>query len=95
VIYILILLLLTVLIWVVLYRAQFLEYDLNFGQLMMAFLISGGLCILGIVLLLRKIKIVRANLVITLVFLLVNSPPVIIVVAMNYEEIFDIPLKVG
>ena len=85
----------TIFIWAQLYRAQFLDYDLNFGQLIVVFLISVILLVLGIVLLFRKTKIVKDNLVTTIVFLLLNSPLTIVVVVMNYEKIFGIALKVG
>lgn len=81
--------------WVEIYRAQFLEYDLNFGQLLWVFLLSMILMALGIFLWIRRALIVRNNKAVTLMFLILNSPLSIVVVVLNYEKVFGVALKVG
>jgi hypothetical protein len=93
--YIISLIVLTTLIWSQIYTAQFLEYDDNYGQLIGAFLIATFLFILGIVLLIRKVRIVKMNLIATIVFLTLNSPFTVFFIVMNYENIFGVTLKVG
>jgi hypothetical protein len=93
--YILILLLLTTFIWVQMYQAQFLPYDDNFGLLIMIFLISVALLITGGVLLVRKTKLIRQNLIWTILFLIINSPVTIFLVVMNYELVFGTHLDIG
>jgi len=94
-IYILTLLLLTTFIWVQIYRAQFLPYDENFGLLIMIFLISVALLVTGIILLIRKTKLVRQNLILTILFLIINSPVTIFLAVMEYEFIFGTHLDGG
>lgn len=89
------LVLLTAFIWGQVYTAQFLEYDENFGQLIMAFLISMALLIVGIVVILRKVKLVMNNLILSIGFLFINSPFTIFFVVMNYPMIFGARLDVG
>jgi ABC-type spermidine/putrescine transport system permease subunit II len=95
IIYITILSLLTIFIWAQLYRAQFLVYDENFGLLILIFILSAILFVAGIILLFRKAKIVRDNLLLTIAFLLLNSPFVVVIVVLNYRQIFGVALKVG
>ena len=94
-IYILTLLFLTTFIWVQIYRAQFLPYDDNFGLLIIIFLISVALLVIGVVLLIRRTKLIRQNLILTVLFLIINSPVTIFVVVMEYEFVFGTHLDAG
>jgi hypothetical protein len=94
-IYIITLMLLTSFVWIQLYNAQFLEYDDNFGQLIIVFLGSVALLVVGSITIIKKTKIVRSNLVVSIVFLVINSPLTVAWVAMNYEIVFGTSLKVG
>jgi len=87
--------LLTSFVWIQLYNAQFLEYDDNFGQLIIVFLGSVALLVVGSITIIKKTKIVRSNLVVSIVFLVINSPLTVAWVAMNYEIVFGTSLKVG
>jgi len=94
-IYILTLVLLTAFIWVQVYRAGLLPYDENFGVLIMIFLFSIALLVTGIILLIRKTKLIRQNLILTVLFFIVNSPLTIFMVVMEYELIFGTRLDGG
>ena len=94
-IYIITLMLLTSFVWTQLYNAQFLDYDDNFGQLIMIFLGSIALLAVGSIMIIKKAKIVRSNLVISMLFLVINSPITVVWVAVNYEIVFGAALKVG
>jgi hypothetical protein len=89
------LILLTALIWEQLYSAQFLEYDENFGQLIEIFLVSTALLVNGIVMIVKNSELVRTNLIVSILFLLINSPLTIFLVVSNYDTIFGTGLKVG
>jgi hypothetical protein len=93
--YILTLVLLTAFIWVQVYHAGLLPYDENFGLLIMIFLFSMALLVTGIILLIRKTKLIRQNLILTVLFLIVNSPLTIFMVVMEYEFIFGTRLDGG
>lgn len=95
IIYLLILVLLTAMIWGQLYTAQFLKYDKNFGQLLMTFLSSVVLFVTGIVMLIKKLKIVTTNIIATIAFLMINSPLTVFMAVRNYEIIFGVKLHVG
>jgi hypothetical protein len=95
IIYILALVLLTAFIWGQVYSAQFLRYDDNFGQLIMTFLASTAILITGIIMIAKKIFVVRTNLILSVVFLIINSPLTVFLVVMNYEVIFGRNLDVG
>jgi hypothetical protein len=94
-IYILALLLLTIFIWGQIYSAQFLPYDENFGRLIVTFFISVALLVTGIVLLILRIEVVRRNLLLTILFLVINSPVTVVWIVLEYEAIFGSRLDPG
>ncbi|GGA75702.1 hypothetical protein GCM10008015_15430 [Flavobacterium palustre] len=92
--YFIFLLLITGIVWNGLYQAQFLEYDLNYGSLIEAFLISVG-SFFGIVFIWRKWKnFILENKWLTISFLIACSPVSIILVVCNYSIFFGENLKV-
>lgn len=94
-IYILSLVSITAFIWVQVYRAGLLPYDENFEVLILVFLLSVTVLVTGIIFLIRKTKLIQQNLLLTALFLIVNSPLTIVFVVMQYEFIFGIHLDVG
>jgi len=93
-IYILTLILITGIIWVGLYKVQFLEYDENWGLLIETFLIS--ICsFFGLIFIWINWRFfIIENKWITILFLLLSSPISIILVTFNYELIFGTMIKV-
>jgi hypothetical protein len=61
----------------------------------MIFLISLALLVIGIIMLIRKTELIRANLILTILFLVVNSPVTIFLVVMEYESVFGTHLDAG
>jgi hypothetical protein len=94
-IYSLTLVLLTAFIWVQVYRAGLLPYDENFGVLIMMFPCSIALLVTGIILLIRKTKLIRQNVIVSVLFFIINSPVTIFMVVMEYEVIFGTGLDGG
>jgi len=87
-VYVLTLIILTAVIWRQIFYAQFLPYDENFANLVSAFLISVVVFCTGVILLLRKTKLIRQHLPATIVFLVINSPVTVAAVILNYRSIF-------
>jgi len=80
-------------IWGLLYNAQFLEYDENYGNLLSAFMLSTGATIwLGVLQWIRPI-ILRASRWPVILFLLFASPVTVILVVLNYMVVFGHGLK--
>ena len=84
---------LVVVTWRTLYLAQFKDYDLNYGDLIGAFSISLITFIVIVVLFFIKRKIVLNSKVITILYLLMNSPITILITIVYYQEIFNATLK--
>lgn len=87
------LLLLTFIIWYVIYSAQFLLYDENIGNIILAFLISIFSLVGILILFWKKRELIKDCRWQTIMFLLVASPLTIYLVALNYELIFGVALK--
>jgi hypothetical protein len=88
IIYLIILFLLTIIIWEQLYSAQFLEYDNNYSSLIFSFIIS-VLASIGLIVLWFKARaFIKQNSLVTVLFLLANSPITIAVVFYFYHAIF-------
>lgn len=94
IIYLTVLILITGFIWNEMYRAQFLDYDENWGALIQVFLIS--VCsFFGILFIWVNWKeFIRENKWPTLLFLIGSSPISVILVAFNYAAVFGENLKV-
>jgi hypothetical protein len=88
IIYLTILLLLTIYIWQLLYSAQFLPYDENYGVLIYVFIISVLVTVILTILWFKARSFIKQNSIETILFLLVNSPLTIALVFYFYIEIF-------
>ena len=83
----------TLTISMVLYMAQFLEYDDNYGNILAAFFLSVfGLFVLT-VLWFKWRHIIKTSKLQTILFLIVSSPLTIAFVSINYPTIFGTMLK--
>ena len=86
---------LSILIWSLLYSAKFLKYDYNFGNLIIAFIIS---LLTSIAILIFRIfwkKIFNYNKWYILFFIVISSPITVILVCFNFELIFGSSLHVS
>ena len=88
IIYSLALALVAIRIWSLIYNAQLLDYDDNFGNLIAAFLLSllvfGGIILLVIF----KIEFLKAVKYQTIAYLVICSPFSLIIVILNYSYFF-------
>ncbi len=80
-------------IWMLLYNAQFLSYDDNYGHIINAFLISIFSTMIMVVVWFKQRHFIQAYKWQTLTFLLISSPPTIAIVATNSTAIFGAILK--
>ncbi|HLP51351.1 MAG TPA: hypothetical protein VK154_10735 [Chitinophagales bacterium] len=80
-------------IWHGMYSAQFLEYDLNYGNLLGAFLLSFAVVVAMIFVAVRWRYIIRMCLWQSALFLLIASPATVVFVVFNYAAIFGAPIK--
>lgn len=87
------LLMLTFIIWYVIYSAQFLEYDENWGNIILSFLVSIFSSIGILILFWIKRDLIKDCRWQTIMFLLVCSPLTLYFIVMNYEFIFGATLK--
>lgn len=87
------LLLLTFIIWYVIYSAQFLIYDDNWGNILTAFFISVFSFLLIIILFWKNRELIKNARWQTIMFLLFCSPLTLYFVVMNYEFIFGAVLR--
>jgi hypothetical protein len=83
----------TLTIWSMLYNAQFLEYDDNYGNLLAAFFLSVFASIVLTVLWFKWRHIIKNFKWQTILFLMVSSPLTIALVSINYPTIFGTMLK--
>jgi hypothetical protein len=84
----------TATIWIQIYSAQFLNYDDNWGQLLIAFLISFMVTTVALIFWFKKNEMIRENKSATILFLVLNNPMTVVLVIFNYTEIFGAQLKV-
>lgn len=94
ILYSILLFFITLIIWVEIYQAQFLNYDENWGNLITAFLISIGTFFGLIFMWLNWRKIILACKWQTLLFLLLSSPITIVIIVFNYKKFFGVALSV-
>src|SRR6185436_10750087 len=80
-------------IWQKLYNAQFLQYDNNYGELIVAFLISIVSNLLIISTWFWEREILKKNQIPFLLFFITSSPITIAIVIFNYTSIFGAHLK--
>jgi O-antigen ligase len=92
-IYSIILLLILFFTWRLLYNAQTLEYDDNYASIILAFLISLCAFIPLIFLWFKKREFIKQNIVLTIIYLIFNSPFSIAFAIIYYGSLFG-PLKV-
>lgn len=94
ILYIIVLAIITYKIWTLAYKAQFLEYDDNFANIILAFLIS-IFSNISIGLLWWKFReFIKRNQLVTITFLIVSSPLLLFICVSNYTEIFGGTLNV-
>lgn len=93
IIYSIFLLLVTIIIWRLIYFAQFLEYDNNYASLLLAFFISLVSFAILIVLWFKWKHIIKTCNWQTIIFLIVSSPVTVALVSINYSVIFGTMLK--
>lgn len=79
--------------WRTLYLAQFEEYDLNYGSLIGAFLVSFAAFIAIVILFFLKRKLIINSKIFTILYLIVNSSITILMVIIYYQDIFNTTLK--
>ena len=87
-IYLVLLFLLTIGIWWNLYSSQFLEYDENWGVIITVFLLSIVATLVLIAIWFKARVFIKQNSLVTIVFLILNSPLTIGVIIYNYQDIF-------
>ena len=85
--------LVTLTIWIMLYNAQFLDYDDNYGNLLAAFFLSIFALVALTVLWFKWRHIIKTSKWHTILFLMVSSPLTIALVSINYPTIFGTILK--
>jgi hypothetical protein len=83
----------TLIIWSLLYNAQFLEYDENYGNILSAFFMSLLFSMLLAVLWFKRRDILISHKWQTILFLIISSPITITFVIIKYQVIFDTVLK--
>lgn len=89
----LILILQTVYCWRCFYKAQFLDYDDNYGVLIRGFIISILTMIILIILWFKKKQIIKETIIANILWILLGSPLTFIIAIMYYENIFKASLK--
>jgi hypothetical protein len=87
------LLLVTLTIWALLNKAQFLEYDNNYGNILSAFFLSLVATIILTVLWFKWQHIIKTSKWQSILFLIISSPLTIVLVSINYPTIFGNMLK--
>lgn len=93
IIYSTVLLVTTLTIWLLLYNAQFLDYDDNYGNILSAFFLSIAVTVLLIFLWFKWRDIIKAVKWQTVLFLVFCSPLTVGLVIFYYSEIFGEMLK--
>lgn len=93
IIYITLLFLITIAIWRLIYNAQFLFYDDNYGSLLGAFFLSFWATVVLIIIWFKRRTIIMNCKWITILFLIYSSPFTVALVSIYYQEIFGVMLK--
>ena len=78
--------------WTSFYKAQFLEYDDNYGLLIHSFIISLATLVILIIIWFRKRHWIISNKWLVMVWLISGSPLTFLVAAIYYQYIFGITL---
>jgi hypothetical protein len=78
----------TVYCWIAFYKAQFLEYDNNYGLLIHSFIIALATLIILTIIWFRKPQLIKDNKVPALIWTIIGSPLTFIVAAFFYDKIF-------
>jgi len=94
IVYSTVLLITTLTIWIMIYRAQFLDYDDNVANLLSAFSLSFSTTVILIIVWFKWRHIIQSNKWKTITFLVVSSPFTIAFAILNYQTIFGATLKV-
>jgi len=82
-------------IWYLIFEAKYLEYDLNFGNLIVGFILS--ICTtIGLSIIWFKFEnLIKQNIISVILFLLTCSPITLAIVILNYQRIFGVDLSVN
>lgn len=83
----------TLIIWNLLYRAQYLEYDTNYANLLAAFFLSVFTTMVLLFLWFKWRPIITNCKWQTVLFLIISSPVIVAFVSINYPTIFGTILK--
>jgi len=83
----------TIYCWTTFYKAQFLQYDDNYGLLIHSFIIALVTLIILAVIWFRKRQLIKDNKVTTIIWTIIGSPLTFIVAAFFYDTIFGTTLS--
>jgi hypothetical protein len=78
--------------WNCFYKAQFLEYDDNYGLLINGFIISLATLIIVALIWFKKRQLIKDNSIATIIWTIIGSPITFILAALFYENIFGTTL---
>lgn len=78
--------------WTTFYKAQFLEYDDNYGLLIHSFIIALATLIILTIIWFRKRQLIKDNKVPLIIWTIIGSPLTFLVAAFLYEKIFGTTL---
>ena len=82
----------TVYCWTAFYKAQFLQYDENYGLLIYGFVISLAVSFILTILWFCKRQLIKENKVATILWTIIGSPLTFILTALYYGQIFGTTL---
>lgn len=82
----------TVYCWTTFYKAQFLQYDDNYGLLIHSFIIALATLIILIVIWFCRRQLIKDNRVPVIIWTIIGSPLTFIVAAFYYDKIFGTTL---
>lgn len=78
----------TFFIWRLLYSDQYLDYDINYGAIILAFLLSILSTIILTIIWFKARHLIKLNSLITILFLLTSSPLTVGTVIYFYQSLF-------
>lgn len=85
----------SIFIWYLLYTAQTLPYDENYGNLILSFILSCLATAAILLLWVKYEKLIRQNIISVILFLFSSSPLTIALVIFNYQLFFNAQLQLS
>jgi uncharacterized membrane protein len=82
----------TIYSWTFFYKAQFLEYDDNYGMLIHGFIISSVTLLILIIIWFRKRQWIKDTAEASIIWLCASSPVTLAIAAIYYQNIFGLTL---